>query len=97
QSLQNVYRVFFMRKLFNLMPYCAIGNILDVVVLFGCIVTGLGAFLEHPMKAGGKSGGTYEPRRFLIKSVVVQDAQDFGLNIGHPVERISEQAARTGI
>ena len=49
------------------------------------------------METRGEAGGTDQPRRVLDESVVVQDAEQFGFDIGRAVEWIHQQSARARI
>src|SRR5262249_12315874 len=67
--------------------------VLNVVVFLGRVITRLGTLFQCPVKARSQTGGADQARRLLVKSIVVQDAEDFALDIGHTVEGIGEQTA----
>ena len=72
-----------------------LAHVLDVVILFGRLEAGLGALPEWPVKARERSEWPDQPRRLLDnKSVVMQDADDLGFDIGGTVEGIHDNALR---
>src|SRR5271166_509127 len=97
QGTRDVNRVVLMRELLQLVTDGALVYILDVVVLFGGVVAGLGALFEVPMEARGETRGANQPDRLLKKRVVVENAKDLQLDIGDAVEGVEQQAARAGI
>ena len=92
EHANNVQRVILVRQLLELVTDGLVSDVLDVVVLFRGIVPGLSAFLERPMKPSGKSRSANQPGWIFDESIIVQNAQQLGFNIGGAVERIHQQA-----
>ena len=55
QHLDDVQRIVFVGQLLDLVADGFVADVLDVIVFFGRLVTGLGAFLERPVKARSKT------------------------------------------
>ena len=97
QHAHHVQRVVFVGQLGNFIAHRFVGDVLDVIVFFGGIKAGLGAFLQRPVKARGEAGGPDQPGGIFDKSVVMQNAEKLGFDISSAVERVHQQAARTRI
>ena len=69
----------------------------DVLAFFGRVVARLRALFERPVEARGKARGANQPRGIFEKRIIVQNADDLGLDVGHAVEGIEQQPARSFI
>src|ERR1700722_13398939 len=86
-----------MSQLSDLMADRPLGNVLDVVVLFGRGKALLGAFLKRPVETRGKPGGAYQARGIFHKRIILQYAEHLGFDIGDAVKWIEQKPARTFI
>ena len=93
QRMKDVQRVILVCHLLDFAPDCFIGDVLDVVILPGRIKTRLGALFERPVEAGCKAGGADQAGGIFNECVVVQNANQLGLDISCAVEWVHEQAA----
>src|SRR5450755_813059 len=94
QHAHNVQWIFFVGQLLDFVPDGLVGDVLDVIIFLGGVQAGLGAFLQRPVKARREASGPDQPGGIFDKSVVMQNAEKLGLDVGGAVERIHQQAAR---
>ena len=87
----------FIRQLLDLTPRSALVHMFDVLILHGGVIPRLRALVHRPVKTHHKAAGPDHPRRILQEGVVVQDAQQLGLQVGHPVGGVEQKPARPGV
>src|ERR1700731_2544162 len=78
-----------MRESSDLVPNRRAQDVVDVLAFTGRVVASLGAFLKRPVEAGGAN----HARGIFEERIVMQNADNLGLDVGDAVEGIEEQPA----
>ena len=92
QRPHHLQRLFFMANLLQLLAACLGGEKFDDSLVLGVLVSNLGLGVQFPPQPGTIPGGANQQRGVLKKSIIRDQAQRPGLNIGCPVQGVHQQS-----
>ena len=94
ERADHIQRIIFVCELSDFVSDGAFRDVFDVIIFLGGVEALLGVLFQRPVEAGGEAGGANHARRIFDEGVIVQNAQNFGFDIGHAVEGIKQESAR---
>src|SRR5581483_3743168 len=92
-----VQGIVFVCELFELVSDSPIGDVFDVVIFFGRVIAGLGSLFHWPVESRRKATCSNQARGVFEEGVIMQDADELGLDVSGAVKRIHQQPARARI